>query len=354
MPRLPELASAELERAVFTHRGHPGHGRNGGGGDGSNTSSAGDNLEMFEWVGDSYVAMLASQFIFLTFVSNGIDESNGSIRGPSGGGRPLDPSNASFLRQRLVRNLTLARYSVLYGFSVRAHLPAEFSGQGRKGGTSAKGSERTKALADVFEGYVGALVLHTGFQTAADWLKSLWAGEIADCIRRGRFNISDKSLGCIWPDVDLELTAEGGTALVDEYLRKKGKVIGESDSELMRQPASQSEVDISASKDELRKQIGLVDVNIRYIPVNRGKTKKHPDFDIPLFTVEALLDGWGEKGVFLGRGTGKSIKEAGQIAARAALDNKKRLKVYVEMKQAFLKRRDGDPGQRETGQSKDG
>lgn len=370
-PPLPPLATTELSHAVFTHFGTvANYGRSSV----PSASAAWESYEALEWLGDSYLGMLSSHFIFFTFVM----PQSGS--GGNGGMTPIGPGSASFLRQLLVQNRTLARFSIMYGFHERVRVPPEFARDGRVGGTGAKENERRKVLGDVFEAYVGALIVgdpERGLETAASWLKTLWAGEIAETLRRGRFSEDRGSKGSIWNSFgpadnswEFSVVTDGtrskkakgnqqGTETKEERHEdpQQKKPQGQQQQQSQKQQAQQppGEVDLWRSKNELRTQIGLPDVNIRYVTVETDRTKnmKHRDLNVKMFTVECLLDGWGEKGVFLGRGTAKGVKEAGQKAARAALENKKRLKIYVDKKAAFLKARDGDRGPREAEQTGD-
>ncbi|KAL2264275.1 hypothetical protein VTK26DRAFT_8478 [Humicola hyalothermophila] len=229
------------------------------------------SYERLEWIGDAYLEVIASELIFQTFPT-------------------LEPGKCSHYREMLVRNSTLGQFSVHYGLDKRANFPAEFGLGGRPNGTKASEKQRAKALGDIFEAYVGALVRSDrehGFRRAAEWLKALWGPVLERQIR----------------------DEEGG-----------GNARGDRD--------------ISA-KTQLEQAIGAPGVKIEYRDLP-STGKKDRDTKQPLYAVGCFLHGWGEEGLQLGYGSALGKKEAGQRAAQMALENKKLIKKYGEKKKAFM------------------
>lgn len=256
-PPLPPVADPALETAALTHSG-------------MRKSLSDPSYERLEWVGDAYLEVIASELIFQTFPT-------------------LDPGKSSQYREMLIRNTTLGQFSVHYGLDKRANFPAEFGLGGRVNGTKASERQRVKALGDIFEAYVGALIRADpadGFRQASEWLKVLWGSVLERQIREeeARGNPKDK--------------------------------------------------DISA-KTQLEQLIGAQGVKIEYRDLPSAG-KKDRDTKQLLYSVGCFLNGWGETGLQLGYGSALGKKEAGQKAAQMALENKKVVKKYAEKRKAFV------------------
>jgi len=249
-PPLPAILDPKLETAALTHSGQ---------------HDAGVNYERLEWVGDAYLEVIATALIHQTFP----DRQEG---------------RCAQLRELLVRNLTLSTFTRMYGLEKRANLPEEFKAGGRTNGTSASDNKRVKALGDLFEAYVGAVILSdpkNGVQRAADWLKVLWGPTL------------------------------------EKYVY---------------QEETKGPADNNSPKTNLEVMIGIKGIKIEYKDL--PSHKKDKDSNLPLFTVACILHGYGESKQ-LGYGSALGKKEAGQKAAQMALDNKKLLKPYIEKKQAY-------------------
>ncbi|KAK0651344.1 ribonuclease III domain-containing protein [Cercophora newfieldiana] len=251
IPPLPAILDPELEKAALTHSGQ---------------HTVGVNYERLEWVGDAYLEVIATALVHQTFSD-------------------LQEGRCAQLRELLVRNLTLSGFSKMYGLEKRANLPEEFKAGGRVKGTSASDKQRIKALGDLFEAYVGAVILSDpkdGVQRVADWLKVLWG-----------------------PTLEKQI----------------------------QQEETKGPVDNISSKTKLEVLIGIKGVKIEYKDL--PSQKKDKDTNLPLFAVACVLNGYGENKQ-LGFGTALGKKEAGQKAAQMALDNKKLLKPYIDKKQAYV------------------
>ncbi|KAK4120818.1 ribonuclease III [Parathielavia appendiculata] len=255
-PPLPPVLDASLETAALTHSG-------------MRKSLSDPSYEKLEWVGDVYLELIASEFLFQTFPS-------------------LDPGKLSHYREMLVRNSTLGRFSVHYGLDKRANFPAEFGLGGRPNGTKVSDKQRAKALGDIFEAYVGAVVRsdpENGLRRAAEWMKVLWGPVLERQIR--------------------EEESGGGVRNKD-----------------------------TNPKTELESLIGAPGVKIEYRDMP-PYGKKDRDTGMELFFVGCFLNGWGETDLQLGYGQAVGKKEAGQKAAAKALENKKLIKRFAEKKKAL-------------------
>lgn len=250
IPPLPDILDPVLEKEAFTHRSR-------------------DNIlnyERLEWIGDIYIELISTLLIASTF-----------------SGLPI--GRLSQLRERLVKNENLAKYSNEYGFMKQAHLQSDFHCVGKK--------EAMKMSGDIFEAYCAAIVFSdpkNGVNRLANWLKALFARTLSDDIlalkpRESQFkfpnprNLSPKEL------LALSLHSKG-------------------------------------TKMKLQYQDAAPETKAAHISGH------------PVFTIGVYLDGWGHEGKLLGVGKGLSKKEAGSRAAEAALANKDVWKLYETKKEA--------------------
>ena len=262
LPPLPAVLDKTLEEAAFTHT-NAGAGR-----------ITDITYERLEWIGDSYMEIIAALLIGQTFPHH-------------------TPGKLSQLRERCVRNLTLSEYATAYSFDKRANLGANFK-------PSAK--DMIKILGDMFEAYVAAIVLsdpENGLPRAAEWLKSLWGRTLAKEIRE------EETKGI-------------------EIQNPMWKLVGAARDMITQQKAPLS------PKDQLQKALGARGIKIDYRDM--GPPGKDRTNSLPLFTVGVYLTGWKERDKLLGRGSANGKKEAGTKAAEQALNNKKMMAIYVERK----------------------
>jgi ribonuclease-3 len=228
------------------------------------------SYERLEWIGDAYLEVIASELVFLTFPT-------------------LEPGKSSQYREMLVRNSTLEKFSRHYGLDKRANFPDEFGLGGRSNGTTANAKHRVKVLGDIFEAYVGAIVLsdpENGFKRASEWMKTLWG------------------------------------PLLERHIREEERNGGNSSE---KEPP----------KSVLERMIGAPGVKLEYRDLD-SNGKKDRVTNQPLYCVGCFLHGWGETGLQLGYGSALGKKEAGQKAAQMALGNKKLIKKYADKKEAFM------------------
>ena len=247
------------------------------------------SYERLEWLGDCYIELFATCFIFQTFGA-------------------LAPGKCSQIREILVRNITLAAFCEKYGLPQRAILPREFSGGPMPPGSeAAKKSEVIKVHGDIFEAYVAAVILsdpENGLPRAATWLKALWSRTIERQIRDSKKK-----------PTTMEVRELGQGAAKEK-------------------PALPSKV-------QLANALVLKGVELLYED-EPSRRKKDRDNGLPLFTVGVYLKGWGEERKFLGVGTAQGKREAGERAAQQALENKKVMKIYSEKKKAYLAAREAE------------
>jgi ribonuclease III len=264
-PPLPKVLDPKLEAAALTHIGAQG------------VYMGTLNYERLEWVGDAYLELISTNLIHHTFPK-------------------LSAGRCAQLREIAVRNLTLSGFTSQYGLDKRATLPPEFY-QAAKSATKTNKSLDIKILGDLFEAYVGAVIVSDpehGVQRASDWLKALWAITLQEEIRR-----EEKSSKSVARDDDNQ----------------------------------------KPPKDELDRLISCKAVKIEYRDVPNGGLKDR-NLGFPMYTVGCFFTGWGDSNVQLGVGTALKKKEAGALAAQKALGNNKMIRLYSEKKKAFLAARE--------------
>jgi len=138
-PPLPPIPQGHLSEAPFTHPGTVDAKYNA-----TNTLT----YDRLEFLGDAYIEIIATRQIY--------------SRCPH-----LLTGRQSQLRESMVRNSTLAKFSRQYEFHKRIKVQEQ----------EVDGKQWEKVLADIFEAYVAAVVLsnpETGFEIAEDWLTELW------------------------------------------------------------------------------------------------------------------------------------------------------------------------------------
>ncbi|KAL8387452.1 hypothetical protein RB595_009894 [Gaeumannomyces hyphopodioides] len=272
LPPLPEVKDVYVEQAALRH---PEAVRTKG-------MSVQENSDRLEWLGDAYLELFATCFIYETFPE-------------------LAHGKCTQIREMLIRNESLAEWTRAYGLDKRAQLPPEFK--------HLSANKKIKYLGDIFESYVGAIIISDpgcGVARAASWLKGVWAMTIAHKIRE---------------EEERQQSQREAKASIS-------RCSTENPTELIAEPP----------KVLLSRMLVVPGVKIQYVDLPAPK-KKDKDNRLPLWSVGVKLDGWGEHDVLLGRGFALSKKEAGDKAAQMALDNKKQLKKYIDMKNAWMKQR---------------
>jgi len=240
------------------------------------------SYERLEWVGDSYLYLTATLLIAQTFPA-------------------LLPGKCSQLRERLIKNITLADYARQYSFEKFAKIPKEIIGNSKH---AAKDQDFTKIMGDIFEAYVAAVILsdaENGVPRATEWLKQLWS---------------------------MTLKKE----IVNE---EKSRMKYDSPMWRLRGDISKVEAAEAAPvqlgpKEQLQKLLGSKGVKLTY--KDAAPEKKDKNNKLPLFTVGVYLDGYGFTDKQLGYGTANGKKEAGNRAAAMALASKTLMKQLTEKK----------------------
>ena len=128
------------------------------------------SYDRLEFVGDAYIELIATRLLFLRFPD-------------------LPAGRLSQKRESLVKNETLAEFSLAYGFDKRANLPKHYSEEPERS------KLWTKTMGDVFEAYVAAVIISNpsdGFAIAEAWLTKLWQPKISQSDNIGTWDSNAK------------------------------------------------------------------------------------------------------------------------------------------------------------------
>ncbi|MCR4329206.1 MAG: ribonuclease III [Candidatus Roizmanbacteria bacterium] len=123
------------------------------------------SYQRLEFLGDSVLSLLASEYIFLTFTE-------------------IDEGLLTDIRAALVRTETLAKISRRLGIGKYIHLS--------KGEMSNEGYENEKILADVLEAIIAAVYLNSGYEYAKNFFLLHVASEL-DSIMKNKLYVDPKT-----------------------------------------------------------------------------------------------------------------------------------------------------------------
>ncbi|ETS78662.1 hypothetical protein PFICI_08515 [Pestalotiopsis fici W106-1] len=281
LPSLPTIRNTTLESAVFTHAGL--------------SKDPTGSYERLEWIGDAYLYLMSSAFIYQTFPQ-------------------LPAGRCSQYRELLIRNKTLGKYTQQYELNKRLKLPPEFRGQNDMAPATKK--LYGKVLGDVFEAYIAGIILgdpQHGLSSAASWIKVLWRGELEEELHKEFRERQERPpiVTTVAPLMANRPKSESSTATSTDAPPKP----------------------LAPPKVRLSQALGGKDVLIEYRDQGEPKTEKKTG--LPWYTVGVYLHGWGVKDFNMGYGSALNKKEAGSKAAQMALDNKKMISRFAQRKKDF-------------------
>ena len=231
LPPLPAITDPCLSQLPFIHQGSLDN----------KSQSVTASYERLELLGDAYIELIATRLLYPRYPN-------------------LSAGRLSQTRETLVKNETLAEYSLAYKFDERARMPHSHKEEGKD-----RRKVWIKALGDIFEAYVAAVVLsdpENGFNTAENWLVALWTPKL--------------------PDHSKEIPIN------------------------------------NEAKQELSRKIMHREMRIEY------KAEEHRDKNSEpkvWYAVSVYFTGWGWETQLLGSGKGLNRSEAGMRAAMEALRN---------------------------------
>ncbi|KAF2219015.1 hypothetical protein BDZ85DRAFT_285825 [Elsinoe ampelina] len=270
------------------------------------------NYERLEFLGDAYIELMASSLIFSRYPH-------------------LTAGRQSQLRETLVNNTTLMRFSLHYGFDRKLEEHGLDTAQFNTSKHPAKGNKGlNKILADCFEAYIAALVLSdptNGYTTAQNWLWTLWNPLLIQETGEGdlsRLQQWKHQWDLLAPDVAPAALAHTihhkPTPRPSQRPSKPTSTIVSQEDPTsllatMRQNQSSTNPYNANAKALLQKRIAPGHIRLVYrdykAPVKLKKTQ--------IFYQEVALTGWGYENLVLGKGEGESKAEAGNRAATDAM-----------------------------------
>lgn len=171
------LINEKYQRPVFTHPSLAAQ---------ESRSGEMQSYDRLEFLGDAYIEIIATQLIFKRF-------------------QHLPVGRLSSIREILVKNETLAKFSRLYGFDKKVRT-GPFDHNDKSPGWQ-------KILGDVFEAYVAAIILSdssSGYQTAERWLHELWQPKLKGLeTEPGNFNHKEElAKRILFKDIKLAYVTE--------------------------------------------------------------------------------------------------------------------------------------------------
>lgn len=151
-PKLPKIHDKQLLKQVFTHKSIF-----------INAHTSSTHNERLEFKGDSVLNFIMGGILYEEFPTDSVGD--------------LTKKKAS-----LVCNDTLFDFSIAYGFHKRLKVNSILTMVIFKNPKTKEvdNFKRHKAIADVFEAYVGALTADRGFAIVHEWLKLLYAPKIKE------------------------------------------------------------------------------------------------------------------------------------------------------------------------------
>ncbi|KAG8623864.1 hypothetical protein KVT40_008840 [Elsinoe batatas] len=317
-PSIPEVKSGLYSSAPFIHTSVirvdsvSGKAYTNNGIPIESTQGAELNYERLEFLGDAYIELMASSLIFSRYPH-------------------LTAGRQSQLRETLVNNTTLMRFSLHYGFDRKLEEHGLDLAQFNTTKHPTKGNKGlNKILADCFEAYIAALVLSdpdNGYTTAQRWLWTLWNPLLIQETGEGdlsRLQHWKHQWNLLAPDVGSATTAHSiqhkpPPRSSQRPSKTPSTTVSQDDPTsllaTMRQNQSSTNPYNPNAKALLQKRIAPGHIRLMYrdykAPVKLKKTQ--------IFYQEVALTGWGYENLVLGKGEGESKGEAGNRAATDAM-----------------------------------
>ncbi|KAF3091944.1 hypothetical protein TWF102_008626 [Orbilia oligospora] len=241
-PELPPIKNDDIRKQVFSHKSIV---------DGASTmiGEAGLHNERLEFLGDSYLGAIVTRYIFSRFPNS----------------REGAMTN---IRSSIVGNKNIHEWCVMY--KLEKHL---ITGEGKH----SELVNRSKTLADLFEAYIGGLLLDSGPEVVDEWLKDLMEPKMKEA--------------------------------VEQFTKEK--------------PLNK------AAKNQISSMVGGRNVDIRYEWEGGGGGNQGGYHFTIYFT------GWGITNKILGKGWGSNKTDASIRAAMNALDEGTALKEVKRAKQKW-------------------
>jgi ribonuclease-3 len=229
----------------------------------------------------------------------------------------------SQLREQLVKNETLAGYSMAYGFDTKVNISDAERARMKDGSRDRGNKGFNKILGDVWEAYLAAVVLDnpkTGEKTAEKWMCELWMPKVLATVK-----VSHSKYKVI--------TDEG------------------SNAQQVATPGNEPRhVYDATAKAQLQKRLSGNETRLEYEVYKASQELKGDLIGQNRHFIALYYTGFGYERELLGKGEGKNKVEAGNWAALEAMYGDKKAVVdecetkLREAKEAKRRQLEGENG----------
>jgi ribonuclease-3 len=279
LPKLPIISTASLKDAPFRHSSTI-HGTR---------DAEPQSYDQLEFLGDAYLEVFATRLIFHQYSH-------------------LPAGQMSQLREQLVKNETLAAYSMAYGFDTKVNI-SDAERARMKEGTRDRGNKGfNKILGDVWEAYLAAVVLdnpETGEKTAEKWMCELWMPKVLATVK---------------------VSHSKHKVIIDE---------GSNAQQVATLGNNPRHIYDATAKAQLQKRLIGNETRLDYEVYKASKELKGDLLGQNRHFIALYYTGFGHERELLGKGEGKNKVEAGNWAALEAMYGEK--KAFVDQCEAKLK-----------------
>ncbi|KAL9618477.1 MAG: hypothetical protein Q9160_006796 [Pyrenula sp. 1 TL-2023] len=321
LPTLPPIKDRTILSSVLTHQGTLRSFQN---------HSQNASYERYEFLGDGYLEIIARELLFSRFTEFPVGQLNK-------------------LKEELVRNKTLARFTVRYEIDKMARLPS--------GWLSDAGRE--KIHGDLFEAYLAGVILSdskNGMEVARTWLKALWEpflqgaetlskaaqATVQNTIvqareQKARAHAKEQGAKSQAKGQDTKALAKVQNAKEQARVQNTEAPAEVSITDDVQAEAQNAEAETQVNKESskdarelLSTRLGGKGVRIDY------KDERNPQRISPSevkYFIAVYLTGWGRDDQLLGTGKGLNKREASKNAAVSALSNHALVDDIADIKQ---------------------
>jgi ribonuclease-3 len=268
LPALPVIKTVSLKDAPFRHSSTV-HGTR---------DVQSQSYDQLEFLGDAYLEVFATRLIFHQYSH-------------------LPAGQMSQLREQLVKNETLAGYSMAYGFDTKVNISDAERARMKEGSRDRGNKGFNKILGDVWEAYLAAVVLdnpETGEKTAEEWMCELWTPKVLATVK---------------------VSHSKNKVITDEVSSPQPVALSGNDPR---------QVYDSTAKAQLQKRLLGNETRLEYEVYKASKELKGELLGQSRHYIALYFTGFGYERELLGKGEGKNKVEAGNWAALEAMYGEKK------------------------------
>lgn len=315
LPALPPIKDQSILSSILTHQGTVPSSQN-------HLQSA--SYERYEFLGDAYLELIARELLSARFTEHTVGRLNQ-------------------LKEVLVKNKTLARFTIRYKIDKMAKFPSNITE-----------ASREKICGDLFEAYLAGVILSdskNGMEVARTWLGALWEPFLrqTETLSMASQAVAQKTTAQA-REKNAKSQAEARGAKEQAKLQNTKARLGAQNTEAqVRVPDTDTQavpqntkvdtrVANGSSKDAkelLNTRLGGKGVRLEYKD-EREPLRLSPS-EVKYF-IAVYLTGWGRDNHLLGIGSGLNKREASQNAAASALSNHSLVDDIASIKQKHVEK----------------